>query len=149
MDFELKRLNKAEEILEFFRNEIIKKNKTISTLTKTKHALKIVHTISSALTVGSSTGGIITGSIIIPFVVLNSIAIFTGVTTMISMQFRDCITKKLEKNREILLLAVKKQLEIFKIYTQDSLLTDEEISNIVAIYNAYFEEKKNIINKYN
>ena len=98
MDFELKRLNKAEEILEYFRNEINKKkNKAISNLEKIKHSLKIVHTVSSVLTVGSSTGGIITGSIIIPFVVLNLISIFTGVTTMISMQFRDCIIKKIEK----------------------------------------------------
>ena len=149
MDFETKRLNKVEEILEFFKIEINKKNKTISKLEKTKHVLKIVHTVSSVLTVGSSTGGIITGSIIIPFVALNSIAIFTGVTTMISMQFRDCIIKKIDKNREILLLAVKKQLEIFKIYIQDGILNQEEIDDIVAVYNAYFEEKKNIINKYN
>ena len=147
MDFETKRLNKVEEILEFFKIEINKKNKTISKLEKTKHVLKIVHTVSSVLTVGSSTGGIITGSIIIPFIALNSI--FTGVTTMISMQFRDCIIKKIDKNREILLLAVKKQLEIFKIYIQDGILNQEEIDDIVAVYNAYFEEKKNIINKYN
>ena len=65
------------------------------------------------------------------------------------MQFRDCIIKKIDKNREILLLAVKKQLEIFKIYIQDGILNQEEIDDIVAVYNAYFEEKKKIINKYN
>ena len=40
MDFETKRLNKVEEILEFFKIEINKKNKTISKLEKTKHVLK-------------------------------------------------------------------------------------------------------------
>ena len=34
---------------------------------------------------------------------------------MLRMHFSDCIMKKLKKNREILLLAINKREEVFKI----------------------------------
>ena len=67
---------------------------------------------------------------------------------MLTMHFSDCIRKKLEKNREILLLAINKQ-EVFKIYVEDAILNDDEINEISNIYKSYFEQKNIIINKYN
>ena len=68
---------------------------------------------------------------------------------MLTMHFSDCIMKKLEKNREILLLAINKQEEVFKIYVEDAILNDDEINEISNIYKSYFEQKNKIINKYN
>ena len=70
MDCEKNRINKVEEILSYFKEEINKKNKTISKLLKTKHILKLTHTTASTLTIASSTGGILTSSIIIPSIFL-------------------------------------------------------------------------------
>ena len=149
MDCEKNRINKVDEILRYFKEEINKKNKTISKLLKTKHILKLTHTTASTVTIASSTGGILASSIIIPIFFLNSVAIFTGLSTMLTMHFSDCIMKKLEKNREILLLAINKQEEVFKIYVEDAILNDEEINEISNIYKSYFEQKNNVINKYN
>ena len=119
MNYEKNHLNKVEEILSYLKEEINKKNRMISRLLKTKHGLKIAHTVASSFTIGSSTGGLVLTSTIvaiIPGFILESISLVTGFTTLLLMQFSGCILKKIGKNREILLLAINKQEEVFKIY---------------------------------
>ena len=100
-----------------------------------------MHTVASALAIGSSTGGLVltrTIVAVVPRFILKSVSLITGITTLSSMQFSGCVMKKIDKNREILLLAINKHGEVFKIYVKDRILNFDEINEISNIYEIIF-----------
>ena len=123
MEFRLQRIKEIKTLLE---HEINKRDKILKKYKRTKNMFGVVSKVSVAITMTIGAGGIIAATTIalLPLaIVLDSIVVVYGISLLISSQLFYCISNKIDKHKNIKLLAINKLEIINKIFSQDEIIT--------------------------
>ena len=132
--FKSEHINKIKQDLE---NEIQHRCNMLTKYKKIKNTLSVVNKISAVISMTTGTGGIISASIgLFPVSIsLDSITVICGMSSLISNKIYDCICIKIEKHRNIKLLAITKLESISKLIAEDYEDEFDMISNHFEEYN--------------
>lgn len=133
------------------RDDILKKYKRI------KNILSVVGKITTAVTMSTGVGGIISTSTlswkdradIVPVsITLDCFTIACSLTLLISTKLHDCVSDKIDKHRDIKLVAIGNLELINKILAEDETIDQNEFNTISDNYLDFHKSKLEIQNKH-
>lgn len=148
MEFRLQRIKEIKTLLE---HEINKRDKILKKYKRTKNMFGVVSKVSVAITMTIGAGGIIAATTIalLPLaIVLDSIVVVCGISLLVSSKLFYCISNKIDKHKNIKLLAINKLEIINKIFGQDEIITQEEYNLISTHYEQFHILKSELQNTY-
>ena len=148
MEFRLERIKEIRSLLE---NDIIKRDNILKKYKRIKNTFGVIGKISAIITASTGVGGIITASTIalLPVTIaLDGVVVVCGISLLISTKLFDCISSKIDKHRNIKLLAINKLELINKILAEDENIDQNEFNNISTYYEEFHKLKLEIQNKY-
>jgi hypothetical protein len=145
------RVERIQEIKLLLGNEIDKRCNILKKYKRIKNTFGVIGKVSAVLTMSTGAGGIITASTIalLPVsITLDSITVVCGISLLISTKLFDCISHKIEKHRNIKLLAINKLEIINKIISEDEIIDQNEFNIISNHYEDFHKLKLEIQDKY-
>jgi len=148
MEFRLERIKEIRSLLE---NDIIKRDNILKKYKRIKNTFGVIGKISAIITASTGVGGIITASTIalLPVTIaLDGVVVVCGISLLISTKLFDCISSKIDKHRNIKLLAINKLELINKILAEDENIDQNEFNTISTHYEEFHKLKLEIQNKY-
>lgn len=148
MEFRLERIKEIRSSLEY---DINKRENILKKYKKIKNTFSVIGKISAVLTTATGTGGIITASTValLPVsIALDGVVVVCGITLLISTKLFDCLNNKIDKHRNIKLLAINKLELINKILAEDENIDQNEFNTISSYYEEFHKLKLEIQNKY-
>ncbi len=110
---------------------------------KLKNAFNVIIKMSAIATASTGVGGIAISTTIVCLpvtIILESVAIVSGISGLISMKLYECICKKIKKHQEIKLMAVNRLELINKILAEDENIDKDEFNKISEYYENYNKE---------
>ena len=148
MEFRLERIKEIRSLLE---KDIIKRDNILKKYKRIKNTFGVIGKISAIITASTGVGGIITASTIalLPVTIaLDGVVVVCGISLLISTKLFDCISSKIDKHRNIKLLAINKLELINKILAEDENIDQNEFNTISTHYEEFHKLKLEIQNKY-
>ncbi len=148
MEFRIERIKHITLELE---RDINKRNNILQKYKRMKNTFGVIGKISAVLTTATGTGGIITASTValLPVTIaLDSVVVICGVTLLISTKLYDCLNNKIDKHRNIKLLAINKLKLINEILAEDNNIDQNEFITISTLYEEFHKLKLEIQTKY-
>ena len=148
MEFRLERIKEIRSLLE---KDIIKRDNILKKYKRIKNTFGVIGKISAIITASTGVGGIITASTIalLPVTIaLDGVVVVCGISLLISTKLFDCISSKIDKHRNIKLLAINKLQLINKILAEDENIDQNEFNIISTYYEEFHKLKLEIQNKY-
>ena len=128
------------------RDDILKKYKRI------KNILSVIGKITTAVTMSTGVGGIITTSTlsdIVPVsITLDCLTVVCSLFQLISTKLHDCVSEKIDKHRDIKLVAIGNLEVINKILAEDETIDQNEFNTISDLYSDFHKSKLEIQNKH-
>jgi uncharacterized protein YjaG (DUF416 family) len=128
------------------RDDILKKYKRI------KNILSVICKITAAVTMSTGVGGIISTSTlsdIVPVsITLNCLTVVCSLFQLISTKLHDCVSEKIDKHRDIKLVAIGNLEVINKILAEDETIDQNEFNTISDLYSDFHKSKLEIQNKH-
>ena len=149
MEFRSERIKEIRTQLEADvnkRDDILKKYKRI------KNILSVVGKITTAVTMSTGVGGIISTSTlsdIVPVsITLDCLTVVCSLFLLISTKLHDCVSNKIDKHRDIKLVAIGNLEVINKILAEDETIDQNEFNTISDLYSDFHKSKLEIQNKH-
>ena len=128
------------------RNDILKKYKRI------KNILSVIGKITTAVTMSTGVGGIISTSTLtdsMPVsIALNCITIVCSLSLLISTKLHDCVSEKIDKHRDIKLVAIGNLELINKILAEDETVDKNEFNTISDLFSEFHKLQLEIQNRH-
>lgn len=144
------RLNHVKEIKLQLENDIQHRIKMLNKYQKMKNTFSVIIKMSAVASASTGVGGIAVSPTIalLPVtVILESVAIISGISGLISMSLYECICKKIKKHQEIKLMAVNRLELINKTIAEDENIDKDEFNKISEYYENYNKEQIEIQRK--
>ena len=149
MEFRSERIKEIRTQLEADvnkRDDILKKYKRI------KNILSVVGKITTAVTMSTGVGGIITTSTLadsMPVsITLDCLTIACSLSLLISTKLHDCVSEKIDKHRDIKLVAIGNLELINKILAEDETVDKNEFNAISDLFSEFHKLQLEIQNRH-